>query len=673
MEIFRKMEGFPRIAPWCILVVSALACLLLYYPGLNGPFLLDDESGIKHNLYLKIDNLSAKDLKMAAFSQEPVVGLGGPLARASLALNHYYWGEGSVSFKAINLLLHLLNGGLFYMLAVLLLRHSRGREHPYSRLCSSLAAFAWLAHPLNLSVVLHVSERSTILAVFFGLLASLFYVHGRLSMAKGRLLSTAAFSTLALVCYMASVASQQEAALLLVVALMIEWFVFLPVGEQHNKSTVRQTLLVWGTVLLVTMLFVYWHNGKQADFLPANTPLSEHLLTQPRILLFYLGMIVFPRPSGFSLFHDDFALSTGLLLPPSTMLAFIAASVVGLLLLRYRHKQPVLAFFTFLFIAAYVYQGLACCTTLAGEQLNYPFSFGLLLAIVLSIMAISRSLLSLNGKVAIILVFSLFFAGVTYARATVWQDMNRWTFTTLKNHPASSDANYQAAVMYSELSQNLQSSSPQAAEYLRQAIEHFEKSALLERENAAPSLAAILLDAVARVSDKKSSLDDLLSGSTSRRIPLISNRGVMLQEAIDDLQTGILSKWTIDNLIRLSKCERSAQCQLDAEVTNDLLKSALANRSLSAASAYRAKILDELAQRLFIAGNLANAKSLALEALDIVPENARYSLNAAVIVAANGDVDLALNYVDRVLSRAHPETIKARANALRSSLKAKTQ
>jgi len=672
MDIFCRLTGFARTAPWWILAVSVLVAVLIYYPGLNGPFLVDDESSIKHNSYLKIEGVRAKDLQMVAFVQEPAVDLGGPLARASLALNHYYWGGEAFSFKVVNFLLHVFNGGLFYMLAALLLRHLQGVGYLHARLYASLAAFAWLLHPLNLAVVLHVSERSTVLAVFFGLLALLSYVQGRLSVAKGGFLSGVVFLVLALVCYTAAVASRQEAFLLLIVMLMLEWFVFWSRDVRSNReNAVMRNLFVWGLMLLIAVVFLYWHNGVKADLFPATISLSERLLTQPRILLYSLGMIVFPRPSVFGLFHDDFSLSTGLFSPPSTLFALVIVVAMVSLLLRYKRKQPVAALFILLFIAVYIYQGFVCCATHAGERLNYPFSFGVLLAVVLGIMAVSRSLLSMNGKVAIVLIFGLFFASVTYARAKAWQDMNRWTFTMLKNHPASAAANYQAAVMYVELSQNLQGGSAQAEEYLRQAVEHFEKSASLKQGDAAPLLAVMLLDAMSRISSEKSTLDALLGGTPPlQRSPLVLNRINILQRAKLALQTGTLSKWAVDNLIRLSNCERGGQCRLDVGYIDDLLGSALANETLPATSAYRARILDELAQRQFVAGNLAEAKRLALQVMSIAPENASYALNAAVIMAANGDVDLAMGYVGEVLAGAHPEAVKARAYVLRNSLKA---
>ena len=51
---------------------------------------------------------------------------------------------------------------------------------------------------------------------------------------------------------------------------------------------------------------------------------TQRLLTESRVLWFYVGMIVYPDVRSMSLYHDDFLVSTGLLEPGTTLLAIAA-------------------------------------------------------------------------------------------------------------------------------------------------------------------------------------------------------------------------------------------------------------------------------------------------------------------------------------------------------------
>ena len=72
--------------------------------------------------------------------------------------------------------------------------------------------------------------------------------------------------------------------------------------------------------------------------------LLERLLTEARVLWFYLGLIVLPRFEAFGLYHDDISLSTGLLMPWTTLPALLGlAGLVGIAW-HVRNRAPLLAF-----------------------------------------------------------------------------------------------------------------------------------------------------------------------------------------------------------------------------------------------------------------------------------------------------------------------------------------
>jgi len=151
-------------AMYCRLVfmmMGALGVLLLYYPALSGPFLLDDLDNIES---AALDNLRWPELVRVATSNDSGA-LGRPLPVLSLALNHYLAGLDTTSYKVINLIMHLVNGLILYLLLVSLVSAAtrnplaKSNSSSMDRRCVLIAgsvAFLWLIHPLQVSGVMYV-------------------------------------------------------------------------------------------------------------------------------------------------------------------------------------------------------------------------------------------------------------------------------------------------------------------------------------------------------------------------------------------------------------------------------------------------------------------------------------------------------------------------------------
>ncbi|HET7922411.1 MAG TPA: tetratricopeptide repeat protein, partial [Gammaproteobacteria bacterium] len=167
-----------------------LLAFLVYLPGLYGPFVFDDYVNIVQNTALNLPHLSFHALVDAAFSIN-----AGPLMRpvsmVSFALNRYFFGIEPLSFKLVNLLIHLANGALMFMLLRRLLTAYRQLHAPTllrERLewLALLIGALWLVHPLNLTAVLYVVQRETSLSALFMLAGLNLYVWARQRQLDGR-------------------------------------------------------------------------------------------------------------------------------------------------------------------------------------------------------------------------------------------------------------------------------------------------------------------------------------------------------------------------------------------------------------------------------------------------------------------------------------------------------
>jgi len=98
--------------------------------------------------------------------------------------------------------------------------------------------------------------------------------------------------------------------------------------------------------------------------------LTERLLTQPRILLFYLSQLFYPAPTRLSIEHD-IIVSTDLFSPWTTLpalLGVLALIAVGFLLIK---KRPLIAFALLFFFLTHSIESSVIPLELFFEHRNY--------------------------------------------------------------------------------------------------------------------------------------------------------------------------------------------------------------------------------------------------------------------------------------------------------------
>src|SRR5699024_4480565 len=113
-------------------------------------------------------------------------------ASLSFALNYLAGGLNPLGWKVTNVVIHLVNGLLAFLLARLLLRaglpyvrRNRNAPGPDTRhigIIAALMAGAWMLLPISLTAVLYVVQRMTSMANAFVLLGLIGYMAGRMRM-----------------------------------------------------------------------------------------------------------------------------------------------------------------------------------------------------------------------------------------------------------------------------------------------------------------------------------------------------------------------------------------------------------------------------------------------------------------------------------------------------------
>lgn len=412
-------------------VIAALT-LWVMWPGLSGPFIFDDFPNLQH-----LGNLGGRitwgrlGYYLAGFSGDP----GRPLAALSFLINDNAWPSQAAGFKYTNLMLHVLAGLVAFGFARSLALSSRDRPiiAAWVALCTSAIV---MLHPIQVSALLLVVQRMTILSALFVMCGLWAYV-ALLRRAQTTLQVFFALATLAVFTVLAFLCKENGA-----LAPLYAWTLHATILRERVEALPRRggALARWSIRgAAVAPMLGALANVDSLDFSRRSFDLTDRLLTQPRVLADYLGSIFLPRISGGgSIFHDDFAASTGLLTPTSTLAAIallLAALAAGLAL---RKKRPWIALGVLWYLAGHSIESSFVALELYFEHRNYLPLFGIAIAL-------SHTALTASGKVrapaiAAITIWLGLAGFVTAQQTKVWGSERLMAETWGSEHPGSNRA-----------------------------------------------------------------------------------------------------------------------------------------------------------------------------------------------------------------------------------------
>lgn len=439
----------------CILLRLLVAVTLLaigvvvYLPGLHGPFIFDDYSNLLDNPYLKITSLDLKALWVAAFSQN-AGPLQRPVAMVSFAINSYFAGgfPSAVPYRLVNIAIHLVNGLLVYWFVLLVIERYR-EQQPRAKqqlltnqVLAAALAFVWLVHPINLTSVLYIVQRMTSLSALFVLLALITYLHGRLRARTDKLRGYTMIGAGAVI-FGGLGAYTKETALLLPAFIVVLDLVLFQDEQpwQQWKSLpprIKASIVAAGVVVAVVFLILAVEYALPT-YRNRTFTLWERLLTESRVLTMYLSLIAFPRLDALGMFHDDIGISHSLLDPPTTLLSILVLAGLGALAVAVRRTAPLVTLGIAWFFAGHLLESTIFSLEIAHEHRNYLAS--LALPFCLAAVALKPNFaLQPKARLALILTLASVFATVTFFRSGEWSDDLTLCATEARHHPNSARA-----------------------------------------------------------------------------------------------------------------------------------------------------------------------------------------------------------------------------------------
>jgi len=426
---------------------------LIYSNTLDASWHLDDYQNITHDARLHLNDLTLDSLWNATISFLQNPRDARPLSRLTFTVNWYFGQDDPFGYHLVNISVHVLTAFfLFLTLADLLkLADTAGAVHQQRYLIALLSAILWSFNPIQTQAVTYIVQRMAALATMFYILGIYLYIKGRTSdiPLKKALLFLCCF--LSAVC---AIASKENAATLPIALVLVEFLFFQNLIHKRTRNIFLGTTIAAGLAIVGFGGLIFFRGDFQS-LLNYNfryfSPL-ERLLTEPRVILYYLSQIFYPVPTRLSIEHD-IAVSTSLFNPWTTLPAIIMfCCFVGIGLL-YIRRRPILSFAILFFSLNHAIESSIIGLELVFEHRNYLPSLFLFVPVAIGIIGLLDYCREKNKLVhrAIITCVILIIAGFgtgTYIRNLAWQSEKSLWEDAITKAPNSGRAWHNLALSY---------------------------------------------------------------------------------------------------------------------------------------------------------------------------------------------------------------------------------
>ncbi len=390
-----------------LVILLFVATFVAYWPSLRGGILWDDEAHITRPTLQPVTGLARIWFEFGATQQYY------PVLHTAFWVEHHLWGDSTVGYHVLNVLLHAIAACLF---ALILSRLSiKG---------AWVGAFIFALHPVFVESVAWISEQKNTLSTVFYLLSVLLYLRhdAETNVAAPQFTRT---YFLALACFVAAILSKSVTATLPAALLVVLWW------KRGRLSWNRDVLplLPWFAIGIASGLLTAWVERRYVGAVGKDFSLSavQRGLIAGRAIWFYLRKLVWP--SNLMFIYPRWDVNGGVwwqYLFPAAAIALVAAAW----LIRRKSRAPlaaVLFFIGSLFPALGFFNAYPFIYSFVADHFQYLASLG----IIALVAGTCRNRWATGFAVAVIVVFGF----LTRMDSAVYRDSETLYETTATRNP----------------------------------------------------------------------------------------------------------------------------------------------------------------------------------------------------------------------------------------------
>lgn len=396
---------------WLPVFILIITTASIY--GVTAQFDLLNTLDDKYYLILNdtIKGFSVSNIK-SAFT-DYYIGNYAPIHIISYMIDYSLWNLNPAGYHLENVLIHILNGLLFYKI----LRHLS-----ISKWQCVAAAWIFLLHPVQVETVAWVSQRKNLLAMFFFLLSFSFY-QSYIENKQHKI----GFYIFSIISITASMLSKSVAVIFPIIILLYDYF-YLGIKNKKLKVMLLDKLPYIMVAVIVALMAIISQSedigGGRRDF-PGGSPLSTFFTMTP-VLLSYIRDCFYPFEIS------PYYMTTIRQQPDFVFISSLAVLclVFGFGVSLYFKNRFMLFWFALFFVALLPVLQIVPLITLKNDRYLYFPLLGFSVFVVHFAMKLKEIMLPTFGKIfhglllAIMLLIPLF----TYKQTLAWQnDLTLWS------------------------------------------------------------------------------------------------------------------------------------------------------------------------------------------------------------------------------------------------------
>jgi len=424
-------------------VITVLVIILATYSNtFDASFHFDDESNLVSNKSLHLTTLDWESIKKTFFAD--VSGNGRmyrPVACFTLALNYYFGKDQVFGYHLVNVSIHILASIFLFLFLyeTLNLPFVKAKYGPNSYFISLLATVLWAINPVQTQAVTYIVQRMASMAAMFYIMSMFFYLKGRISEGNGAKMINYTFC---LVTAILAFGSKENAAMLPFSILLFDLFFLSGIKRENMKKFSLIALALVFVPLIVAFVLTGPSLFSTGTLLAGYeirpfTPL-ERLMTESRVLLLYISLLLYPMPDRLSILHD-IPISHSLIDPPTTLPAVLVI-LLGLAIAVVKAKRwPFISYCVIFYFMNHLVESTILPLEVFFEHRNYlPSMLFFPPLAVLTVRAIhffserKRMQFTVCGFVVLVLVLH---GHGTFIRNFIWKTEESLWFDAMDKNP----------------------------------------------------------------------------------------------------------------------------------------------------------------------------------------------------------------------------------------------
>jgi|WetSurMetagenome_2_1015567.scaffolds.fasta_scaffold19722_3 protein O-mannosyl-transferase len=354
-------------------VLSLLVMLsIIYGNSFCGDWHFDDQQNILDNHNVHLQGLSWPEVRKTFYGTSDGsenAHITRPLSYLSFGLNYFFGGTDVFGYHAVNFLIHF-TASIFLFLFIyntlrLPLLRERYENNAYG--IALLASFFWATSPMQVNAVTYIVQRMASLAGLGYIMALYFYVRARTAQ-RGR--TRWAFAALCATSSLLAFGSKENSAMLPISIILYDMILVQGVTREKLLRVIKYSWVPVALFALIIFLCVDSLSGIFQTYQVRPFTLTERLLTAPRILLFYISLLLYPIPSRLTFLHD-IEVSRSLIEPWTTLPAVLAVMALCAAAVSMARRAPLLSYCVLFFFLNHIIEGTIIPLELIFEHRNY--------------------------------------------------------------------------------------------------------------------------------------------------------------------------------------------------------------------------------------------------------------------------------------------------------------